>query len=131
MSHLLSAGVRIHYEVSGPRGDRVPLLLSHGFCASARMWDANVAALSSDRTVLTWDMRGHARSDSPADPSEYGVDRSIQDMLMLLDGLASERAALCGMSLGGYLSLSLAASHPERVAALVLVDTGPGFRREE
>jgi pimeloyl-ACP methyl ester carboxylesterase len=131
MSHLLSAGVRIHYEVSGRRADRVPMLLSHGFCASARMWDPNVSALSGDRTVLTWDMRGHARSDSPPDPSEYGVNRSIQDMLMLLDVLASGRAALCGMSLGGYLSLALAASHPERVAALILVDTGPGFRREE
>jgi pimeloyl-ACP methyl ester carboxylesterase len=131
MPDLLSGGVRIHYELSGARGDRAPLLLSHGFRASARMWDDNVGALSGDREVLAWDMRGHARSDAPADPCEYGVEHSVGDMLMLLDVLGAQRAVLGGMSLGGYLSLAFLARHPQRVAALILVDTGPGFRRAE
>lgn len=115
----------------GEASERAPLLLSHGFSASGRMWDANVGALSGNRQVLTWDMRGHARSDSPADPAQYGVEQSVEDMLMLLGALDAQRAVLCGMSLGGYLSLALHARHPERVAALILVDTGPGFRRDE
>ena len=95
------------------------------------MWDGNVGALSSERRVLTWDMRGHASSDSPRDPSAYGVEQSVEDMGALLDVLGEERAVLGGMSLGGYLSLAFHARHPERVASLILVDTGPGFRSEE
>jgi pimeloyl-ACP methyl ester carboxylesterase len=129
---LLDRGsARIHYEVHGDRTDRPPLLLSHGFSASGRMWDRNVGALCGDRAVLTWDMRGHARSDSPNDPRDYGVEQSVGDMLLLLDALDVQRVVLGGMSLGGYLSLAFHVRHSERVAALILIDTGPGFRREE
>ena len=124
-------GARIHYEVHGDPTHRPPLLLSHGFSASGRMWDHNVGAFSGDRAVLTWDMRGHARSDSPNDPWEYGVEQSVEDMQLLLDLLDVPRAVLGGMSLGGYLSLAFHVRQPERVAGLILIDTGPGFRREE
>jgi pimeloyl-ACP methyl ester carboxylesterase len=131
MPFLEHDGARIHYELHGRASDHPPLLLSHGFSASARMWDGNLPALSSDREVLTWDMRGHADSDSPASASDYGVEQSVEDMSALLDLLEAPRAALAGMSLGGYVSLAFYARHPERVAALILVDTGPGFRRDE
>ena len=127
---LLDRGsVRIHYEVHGHPTHRPPLLLSHGFSASGRMWDRNVGALSGDRAVLTWDMRGHARSDSPNEPRAYGVEQSVEDMLLLLDHLDVRRAVLGGMSLGGYLSLAFQMRHAERVAGQILIDTGPGFRR--
>jgi pimeloyl-ACP methyl ester carboxylesterase len=105
--------------------------LSHGFSASKQMWEPNLAVLASARQVLTWDMRGHAQSDTPASAADYGVEQSVEDMSMLLDVLEVPRAVLGGMSLGGYLSLAFHARHPNRVAALVLIDTGPGFRREE
>jgi len=95
------------------------------------MWDANVGALCGERRVITWDMRGHAASDAPEDASAYGVQQSVGDMAALLDTLGAERAALGGMSLGGYLSLAFHARHHERVTSLILVDTGPGFRSEE
>jgi len=131
MPVLVHDGLDIHYERHGSAVDSPPLLLSHGFSASARMWDLNVAALARDREVLVWDMRGHALSGAPADPGAYGVEQSISDMLALLEVLGAERAVLVGMSLGGYLSLAFHARHPQRVAGLVLVDTGPGFRRPE
>jgi pimeloyl-ACP methyl ester carboxylesterase len=131
MPFLHRGSVRIHYDVHGDPTDRPPLLLSHGFSASGQMWDRNVGGLLGDRDVITWDVRGHARSDSPADPAEYGVENSVEDMLSLLDILEVPRAVLGGMSLGGYLSLAFHARYPERVAALILVDTGPGFRRDE
>ncbi len=52
-------------------------------------------------------------------------------MLALLDGAGAERAVLMGHSLGGYLSLAFHLAHPERVAGLVLVDTGPGYRKDD
>ncbi len=64
MPHLERDGVRIHYEVHGG-GD--PVLLSHGFSATAGMWDDQVEALAPHYQVITWDMRGHGRSDYPDD----------------------------------------------------------------
>jgi pimeloyl-ACP methyl ester carboxylesterase len=130
MSYLAHDGVRLHYDLHGHPGDRPLLLLSHGFGASGRMWDRNVGALARDREVLTWDLRGHARSDAPDDPAAYGVDQSVGDMVAFLGVLGTTRVVLAGMSLGGYLSLAFHARHPDQVAALVLVDTGPGFRRD-
>jgi pimeloyl-ACP methyl ester carboxylesterase len=62
------------------------------------------------------------------DTANLSHDRCVHEMLALLDVLEAPRAVIGGMSLGGYLSLLFCARHPERVAALVLVDTGPGFR---
>lgn len=123
-------GVRIAYEVFNPAAEGPCLLLSHGFSATSAMWAPNVEALSADRTVVTWDQRGHGDSDAPADPAAYGHEHCLADMSALLDTVGAERAVLVGMSLGGYLSLAFHLAHPQRVAALVLVDTGPGFRND-
>jgi pimeloyl-ACP methyl ester carboxylesterase len=129
--YLDRGGVRISYDVHGDAGDALPLLLTHGFGASAQMWDPNTAALSAGRQVITWDMRGHGRSDSPDDQAEYTHQACLDDMAALLEARRAERAILGGLSLGGYLSLGFWLEHPERVAALLLCDTGPGFRNDE
>jgi pimeloyl-ACP methyl ester carboxylesterase len=131
MSTIDRDGVRIHYEAAGPSDGRPALLLSHGFRASTTMWEPNLPALAAKHRVLAWDMRGHGRSEGPDDPALYSQDLSVADMAALLDAEGIERAVLIGMSLGGYLSLAFRRRFPERVAALVLVDTGPGFRRDE
>jgi pimeloyl-ACP methyl ester carboxylesterase len=130
MTWLDRDGVRLYYEVHDGPAQRTPLLLTHGFSAGAAMWAPNVGALSAARRVVAWDMRGHARSDAPADGALYSHELSVADMAAVLGAAGVERAVLCGMSLGGYLSLSFRLRHPERVAALVLVDTGPGYRRD-
>ena len=124
-------GLAIHYEVHGAATARPPLLLSHGYAASTSMWRPNLAALSADRQVVAWDLRGHGRSDAPADPAAYSEDAALGDMVAVLDGAGVDGVVLVGMSLGGYLSLSFLARYPERVAGLVLVDTGPGFKNDE
>jgi pimeloyl-ACP methyl ester carboxylesterase len=128
--YIESAGARIHYEVHDG-GTGTALLLSHAYAATCHMWDPNIAALSSDRTVVTWDMRGHGDSDSPADPAEYSEELSLADMAGILDAAGIQNAVIGGLSLGGYLSLAFHLASPERVAALVLCDTGPGYRRDE
>ena len=120
--------VHVHYEVAGS-GPAV--LLTHGFAASSHMYAATVADLSGDHTTITWDIRGHGKSDSPSDPAEYSVAASLDDMAGILDAAGADRAVLVGHSLGGYLSLEFTLAHPDRVAGLVLVDTGPGFRKDE
>jgi pimeloyl-ACP methyl ester carboxylesterase len=115
----------IAYTTHGPPTERAPLLLTHGFGASRAMWTPNLETLGAARQVLTWDLPGHGDS---AVSGELTHDACIADMLMLLDARGARRAVIGGMSLGGFLSLLLCARHPERVAALVLIDTGPGFR---
>jgi pimeloyl-ACP methyl ester carboxylesterase len=124
-------GVTLAFAVHNPQAKGVPLLLTHGFGATSGMWDANIDALSVDRPVIVWDMRGHGSSDAPKDMDRYSEQISVADMAAILDAADAERAVVGGMSLGGYLSLAFNLVHPQRVAALVLVDTGPGYRKDE
>jgi pimeloyl-ACP methyl ester carboxylesterase len=107
------------------------LLLSHGFGATSAMFAPNVPTLATHRDVITWDLRGHGASASPADPECYSAAHALDDMQALLDTLGVTRAVLGGHSLGGYLSLSFALAHPDRVAGLILIGTGPGFRKDD
>jgi pimeloyl-ACP methyl ester carboxylesterase len=124
-------GVRVFYEVCGPDSGRTRVLLTHGYSSSGQMWEPNLEALTAGRQVITWDIRGHGRSDSPEDPSLYSEDSSVEDMAAVLEAAGAERAVVGGLSLGGYLSLAFHLRYPERVAALMLFDTGPGYRRDE
>lgn len=131
MAHLERDGVTLYYELHGATAGRTPLLLTHGYSASSAMWKPNLPALAEKRQVITWDLRGHGRSASPSDPARYSEEASVADMAAILDACGIGRAAVGGLSLGGYLSLAFHLTHPARVAALLLCDTGPGFRQTE
>jgi pimeloyl-ACP methyl ester carboxylesterase len=131
VAHLDRDGVALFYEPHGPATGRTPLLLTHGYSASSAMWRPNIAALSATRRVITWDIRGHGRSASPRDPARYSEEASIADMAAILNACDVARAAIGGLSLGGYLSLAFHLAHPERVVGLLLCDTGPGFRQAD
>jgi pimeloyl-ACP methyl ester carboxylesterase len=131
MAYLDRHGVPIYYEVSGGPDGGAPLLLSHGFAASSQMWQPNIGALSAGRPVITWDIRGHGRSGAPDDPAQYSQEASVADMAAVLDACGIERVVAAGLSLGGYLALAFYRAFPDRVAALVLCDTGPGYRNDQ
>ncbi|MEK7836815.1 MAG: alpha/beta fold hydrolase, partial [candidate division NC10 bacterium] len=75
-----------------------------------------------------WDMRGLGQTDSPADPTQYSHALTVVDMRALLQHLGLEHAVVGGLSLGGTMSLAFSLAHPEMVRALVICDSGPGFR---
>jgi pimeloyl-ACP methyl ester carboxylesterase len=128
MARLRTAdGIEIDYDVGG---DGPAVLLSHGYSATGRMWDGQRAALP-DYRLISWDMRGHGHTDSPADPGRYSLELTVGDMRALLDHLGVGRAVVGGLSLGGYVSLAFHLAHPERVRALVICDSGPGYRNPE
>jgi pimeloyl-ACP methyl ester carboxylesterase len=130
VSTLDRDGVAIHYERHGHPSDRPPLLLTHGYSASGAMFTRNVDALGADREVVTWDIRGHGQSASADDPAAYSQALALDDMAAILDACDAPRATLGGHSLGGYLSLAFRLTHRERVAGLVLIDTGPGYKQD-
>jgi pimeloyl-ACP methyl ester carboxylesterase len=121
-------GVEIHYEVhgSGP-----VLLLTHGYSSTSAMWQDQIAALSKHHKLVLWDMRGHGQSDYPDDPNAYSEALTVADMAALLDEVGADSAIVGGLSLGGYMSLAFYRAHPQRVRALLIIDTGPGFKKDE
>ena len=121
-------GVKIHYEV---HGDGPPLILTHGYSSTSAMWKGQVEALSRHHKLVLWDMRGHGQSDYPADPKAYSEAVTVGDIAALLDAIGAKRAIVGGLSLGGYMSLAFYRAHPERVAALLIIDTGPGFKKDD
>src|SRR4051794_10143641 len=125
MPYIDRDGVKIHYETAG---SGPALLLSHGYSASTRMWEGQVAAFSPNYQVITWDMRGHADSDSPDDESLYSEKLTVDDMAAILKECDASTAIVAGLSLGGYMSLAFYLHHPEMVRALMLFDTGPGYK---
>jgi 3-oxoadipate enol-lactonase len=115
-------GQRIRFDDSG--GDGPPVILSHGFLMDREMFAAQVDALAPEFRVITWDERGFGETEFDGQPFSFWD--SARDCLDLLDHLGIDRAVLGGMSQGGFLSLRAALLAPERVRALVLIDTQAG-----
>ena len=118
--------IELRYVEQG-RGPAV--LLLHGFPLDGTMWEEQVDVLAGRFRVIVPDLRGHGRS--PAPPGPYTMDQHVADVAALLDRLGIERAALVGLSMGGYITLNFVAAHPGRVWAVVLADTrAPGDAEE-
>src|SRR4030081_1424596 len=128
MPNINRDGVKIYYEV---RGDGPPLLLTHGYSSTSAMWQGQVDALSKQHKLILWDMRGHGQSDYPDDPSAYSEALTVGDMAAILDAIGTERAIIGGLSLGGYMSLAFYRPYPHRARALLIIDTGPGFKKDD
>jgi pimeloyl-ACP methyl ester carboxylesterase len=128
MPYLERDGTRIFYE---DHGAGPAVLLTHGYTATLRMWDPQVAAFADRYRMICWDMRGHGSSDSPDDPAAYSQAATVADMTAVLDAAGVERAVVGGLSLGGFMSLQFHLVHPERVRALMLFDTGPGYKKAD
>ena len=121
-------GIKLHYEVHG-RGPA--LILTHGYSSTSAMWKGQIDALSKHHKLVLWDMRGHGQSDYPDDPSAYSEAHTVADIAALLDEVGARQAIVGGLSLGGYMSLAFYRVHPERVSALLIIDTGPGFKKDD
>jgi pimeloyl-ACP methyl ester carboxylesterase len=102
------------------RGAGPTLVLLHAFPFDRRMWSEELARLSDGRRVVAVDLRGFGESPLWGEPT---VDELGDDVVALLDELGVPMAAVCGLSMGGYVALSVAERHRGRVAALVLADT--------
>lgn len=118
-------------------GDGAPLVLHTGAAGDSRMWrDAGYVDGLDGFQVVLLDHCGHGASDAPDDPAAYTVSSYVDDVLGLAGELGLERFAFWGYSDGADVGYTLAAEHPERVAALVASggvdgrDDGPDLRRE-
>jgi pimeloyl-ACP methyl ester carboxylesterase len=108
------------------QGGGIPILFVHGFSHDRHVWQDVATPLPAGFRPLTVDLRGHGDSDWSLDaayrPSDYA-----SDLGPVLDACAVDRAVVVGHSLGGNVATLFAADQPDRVSALVLVDTGPSL----
>jgi pimeloyl-ACP methyl ester carboxylesterase len=112
--------VRIYYE---EHGQGTPLVLAYGIGGNTDMWDVNVPALGARHRVILWEPRGHARSDSPADPARYSFARWALDLRDLLDHLRLRTAHVGGLSLGAGIATRFALRFPARVRSLLVTNS--------
>ena len=112
--------VRIYFE---EHGSGVPLVLAYGIGGNADLWDVNVEALADRYRVVLWEPRGHARSDSPADPARYSFHRWALDLRDLLDHLRVRRAHVGGLSLGAGIATRFTLLYPARVRSLLVTNS--------
>ena len=120
MTHMIDA-LAVHD--SHPDAPDAPcILLLHSLGTSAAVWDPIMPALAgAGFRVLRPDMRGHGRT--PATPGPYSIDELARDALAVLQRLEVRRVTVVGLSIGGLIAQQLAHLAPDRVAAIVLMDT--------
>jgi len=118
MQHTINGGT-LHWREAGS-GD--PVLFIHGFPFDCTLWEPQLAAVPAGWHYIAPDLRGFGASRLAGDEA-LTMDRHADDMIALLDHLNIDQAVVCGMSMGGYVALSMARRYPKRVRALVLVAT--------
>jgi 2-succinyl-6-hydroxy-2,4-cyclohexadiene-1-carboxylate synthase len=121
-------GVSYEYEVTGS-GD--PLLLLHGFTGNMDMWRPFLPSWSRKFQVITVDLLGHGKTDSPREAERFQIEQAAHDLVCLLEQLGIERAHILGYSMGGRLAITLACLYPERVSSLLLENCTAGLETQE
>jgi pimeloyl-ACP methyl ester carboxylesterase len=121
-------GLALHFrDYPGCEASKSPVICLHGLTRNARDFEALAPhiATSSGRRVIVPEMRGRGRSAYAPDPASYAVPTYVADLAALLDQERIDRFVAIGTSMGGLITMGLAATQPERIAGVVLNDVGP------
>ncbi|HLX12917.1 MAG TPA: alpha/beta fold hydrolase, partial [Bacteroidota bacterium] len=113
-------GLNTYYEINGPENGMVVIFI-HGFPFNSAMWKPQVDALKGKFRCITYDVRGHGKTE--VGDGQYSVEYFVDDLLELMSRLAIAKATIVGLSMGGYIALRAAERNPDRIRALVLCDT--------
>jgi len=126
----IGGGTTIHLRDTGPR-DALPIVLLHGSNSDLHTWDEWADDLEEDYRVIRFDQVGHGLT-GPDPEADYSRANYTQDVRQVADSLGLEAFVIGGNSMGGKHALAFAATYPERVLGLILVDAsgGPMLREE-
>jgi pimeloyl-ACP methyl ester carboxylesterase len=116
--HFTHNGVRIAYDDTGASDP--PIVFVHGWCCDRSHFAPQVAHFTAHHRCASLDLRGHGESDVPADG--YEVATMADDVAALCAHLGLQKPVVIGHSMGGAVTLSLAARHPDLPAAIVMLD---------
>lgn len=119
MAFLERDGVSLYHQEKGEGSP--PLLFSHGLMNDHTVFDAQVSGLAEDHRVVAVDLRGHGKSDQPT--QTYTIEGFADDLSWTIDQLGLEGAVVIGHSMGGAVTLQLAADVPDKVSAAIILDS--------
>jgi len=118
-------GLKLHYRDYAGASDKPPILCLHGLTRNSRDFADFAERYSPEYRVLALDFRGRGRSDDDPLPMRYNPLTYAGDVIELLDRLELSRAIFVGTSLGGLVTMTIAAIARDRIAATILNDVGP------
>lgn len=113
-------GLKLHYTDTGVE-HASPVIFIHGFPFSSEMWEEQIGFLSDTHRVITYDVRGHGKSQ--LGNGHLLIDFLVDDLFALMDHLGIQSANVVGLSMGGYIALRGVEREPERFLSLVLSNT--------
>jgi pimeloyl-ACP methyl ester carboxylesterase len=117
----------IALSVTQAGADGRPLLLVHGFCGAKEDFTEWLERLGAEGWhAAAYDQRGHGHSAQPAGEAAFSLSIFADDLMAVVDDLGWDRFVLLGHSMGGMVAQLVALAHPDRVAGLILMDTGHG-----
>ena len=120
-----SDGLRLHYRDYAGAADRPPIICIPGLTRNARDFEGVAERLAGEWRVICVELRGRGESAYAKDPMTYLPPVYLQDMEALIAELKLDRFVLFGTSLGGLMTMLLAAANAERIAGALLDDIGP------
>ena len=118
-----SDGVRLYFEETGTG---TPIVFVHEFAGDHRSWEPQVRFFSRYFHCIAYDARGYTPSDVPSDPSAYSQQQARDDVIAVLDHLKIEKAHIVGLSMGGFATVHVGITYPQRTLSLVIAGCGYG-----
>jgi pimeloyl-ACP methyl ester carboxylesterase len=117
-------GIRMGFYEAGPKTDKPPVILCHGWPEIAFSWRHQIKALGeAGIRVIAPDQRGYGATDRPEPVEAYDLEHLTADLVGLLDDLKIDKAIFVGHDWGGFVVWQMALRHPDRVAGVVGVNT--------
>jgi pimeloyl-ACP methyl ester carboxylesterase len=120
-------GIQISFDDTEFGSMKTPLVFIHGHGVNRSMWDLQKQALRVSHRIITYDLRGHGRSEKPV--TGYAREEEIKDLKELLDVSKVSKAHLIGLSRGAGIALGFAATHPKSVASVISMGAGYDLAR--
>jgi pimeloyl-ACP methyl ester carboxylesterase len=115
-------GTKLYYEDTGPGSTGQTIAFSHGLLWGTEQFAPQIAALRGRYRCIAWDHRGQGRSDADHRDT-IGLELVWHDAARLLEQLGSGPVHFCGLSMGGFVAMRMAAFRPELVRSLILIET--------
>ena len=118
-----SDGIKLYFEETG---SGTPIVFVHEFAGDHRSWEPQVRFFSRYFRCITYAARGYVPSDVPSDPSAYSQQRARDDVIAVMDHLGLDKAHIVGLSMGGFATVHVGITYPQRTLSLVIAGCGYG-----
>ncbi len=125
---ITTDGVILHWEESGTG---TPILFVHEFAGDHRSWAPQVGHFAQSHRCIVYAARGYPPSDVPRDVASYTQARAVEDAACVLDAANVDKAHVVGLSMGGFATLHLVLTHPDRVLSACIGGVGYGAQPEK